>query len=59
MEIKPMTFEEAVKISIRNYYEKGDDDLEHNKLEKDRKYNKKYLDDFEAEVMERKNRSDK
>lgn len=51
-----MTFEEAVKLSIRKYYEKGDDDLEHSKLEKDRKYTKKFLDDFESEVLEEKNR---
>jgi hypothetical protein len=54
-----MTFEEAVKLSIRNYFEKGDDDLEHSKLEKDKKYNKKYFDDFEAEKLEEMNRSKK
>jgi hypothetical protein len=54
-----MTFEEAVKISIRQYYENGDDDLEHSKLEKDRKYNKKYFDDFESELMEKKSHEKK
>lgn len=52
-----MKFEEAIKKSIQKYYEMGDDDWEHSKLEKDRKYNKTYFDDFEDEIMSEKARS--
>lgn len=44
-----MTLEEAIKESIRKYYESGnDDELEINKLGK-HKYDKKYFDALEEE----------
>lgn len=48
-----MTFEEAIKKSIQKYYEMGDEDLESNKFE-ERKYTKKYFDEFEDELVSKK-----
>ena len=47
-----MNFEEAVKESIRKYYDNKHDDttLESNKVTPI-KYTKKYFDDFEAEQL--------
>lgn len=53
-----MTFEEAIKRSIKSYYENGDDDLEYNKGNKERVYNKSYFDSFEEEILASKNREE-
>lgn len=55
-----MTFEEAIKERIRKYYDpKHDEDaLESNKLTKNR-YDRKYFDDFEEEVLTGKDKGGK
>jgi len=46
-----MTFEEAIKKSIKQYYEMDDDnELEINKSG-ERQYTKKYFKDFEEEIL--------
>lgn len=49
-----MTFEEAVKNMIKQYFDDDfdDDELESRKLGgKESKYNKKYFDKFEEEIL--------
>lgn len=45
-----MTLSEAIKKSVQAYYD-GDDMPELNKNSGARKYDKKYLDDFEKKVL--------
>lgn len=48
-----MTLEEAIKESIRKYYEmEDDDDLELSKVSGERKYNKRYFKEFEDEILD-------
>lgn len=54
-----MTWDEAIKESIRYYFDKGDDSLTHTEYDKDRKYTKKYFDDFEDEILNNSNAVDK
>lgn len=47
-----MTFEEAIKASVKKYFDnETDDDLEINKMNPDRKYTKQYFSKFEDEIL--------
>lgn len=46
-----MDLSQAIKKSIKHYYENGDDDSAMSKLG-ERKYTKKYLDELQQELVE-------
>lgn len=51
-----MTFEEAVRKSMRAYWE-DTDDFDQLETSKNRKYNKKYFDSVEEEMLPKKDQS--
>lgn len=53
-----MTWEDAFKKAVQAYFEEGDDDLEISKI-KERKYTKKYFDEFEEERVGVKKKTSK
>lgn len=55
--MKQDAWQEAFKKAVRVYFEEGDEDLSINKV-KERKYTKKYLDDFEQERLGMKKTKD-
>lgn len=48
-----MTFEELIRKSIKQYFEKSDD-FDEMESSKDKKYNKKYFDSVKAEMITKK-----
>jgi len=53
-----MTFEDAIRQSIKTYWEKADD-FDGLETSKNRKYNKKYFDSVEAEFLNKEDSSKK